>query len=115
MKRAWWRFILVSALALITAVVWTSGVAAQSIEQVDYWRTRYEELLPQHDPRVERAREIFARLVHAAGKRSGVVPRLLIIKSDPWGIALPIALPDGWIILSKGVLDTCYRDVTAWR
>jgi tetratricopeptide (TPR) repeat protein len=47
--------------------------------------------------------------VHAAGKRSGVVPRLLIIKNDPWGIALPIALPDGWIILSKGVLDTCYR------
>jgi hypothetical protein len=38
------------------------------------------------------------------------VPRLFIAATDPWDIALPIALPDGWIILSKRVLDICYRD-----
>jgi hypothetical protein len=70
-------------LFCIIGVIWTSDVVGQSLEQVDYWRARYEELLPQDEPRVERAREIFAEVVQAAGKRAGVVPRLLIIKNDP--------------------------------
>jgi tetratricopeptide (TPR) repeat protein len=98
------------ALALVTLVAWITVAAAQSIDQVDYWRSRHAELLPQDDARVTRAHDIFARLINAAGKRPGVVPRLLVIKNDPWGISLPIALPDGWIILSRGVLDTCYRE-----
>jgi tetratricopeptide (TPR) repeat protein len=95
---------------LVTILGWIAVAAAQSIDQVDYWRTRHAELLPQDDARVTRAQDIFARLISAAGRRPGVVPRLLVIKSDPWGISLPIALPDGWIVLSKGVLDTCYRE-----
>jgi tetratricopeptide (TPR) repeat protein len=91
-------------------VLWVTITVAQSIDQVDYWRAHHAELLPQDDARVRRAHDIFARLINAAGKRPGVVPRLLVIKSDPWGISLPIALPDGWIIMSKGVLDTCYRE-----
>src|SRR5262249_19196967 len=60
----------------------------------------------------DQARSIFQRLVQGAGTRSGKVPQLFIAATarDPWDITLPIALPDGWIILSKGVLDTCYRD-----
>jgi hypothetical protein len=34
------------------------------------------------------------------------------MQGDPWGLSLPMALPDGWIVLSKGVLDICYRDPT---
>ena len=37
-------------------------------------------------------------------------PRLFITKTNPWNVSLPIAIPDGWIILSKGALDISYRD-----
>jgi len=58
---------------------------------------------------VTTAHVIFQRLVQVAGTRSGVVPRLLIIARDPWDIVLPIALPDGSMVLSKRVLDICYQ------
>ena len=95
---------------LVILTVWETPALAQPVEQIAYWRARYEELSPREDPRVAQAHRIFDRLVQAAGRRSGVVPRLFIVKSDPWGISLPIALPDGWVVVSKGVLDTCYRE-----
>ena len=48
--------------------------------------------------------------MQVAGTRPGKAPRLFIAARDPWDIPLPIALPDGGIILSKGVLEICYRD-----
>jgi tetratricopeptide (TPR) repeat protein len=99
---------------LATAFILLAGcvavAAAPSRERIDYWRTKYQEL--QADPRAARAQVIFQRLVQVAGKRPGVVPRLFIAASDPWDLALPIALPDGWIVLSKGVLDICYQEPT---
>jgi hypothetical protein len=80
---------------------------------VDYWRAKYQELTPAEDVRAARAQTIFQRLVQVAGKRSGIIPQLFIAARDPWDIALPIALPDGSIILSRGVLDICYRE-PAW-
>jgi tetratricopeptide (TPR) repeat protein len=87
---------------------------AQSRDHIGYWRAQYPELTSTADPRVDKARSIFQRLVQVAGTRSGKVPQLFIAATDrdPWDITLPIALPDGWIILSKGVLDICYRDRT---
>jgi tetratricopeptide (TPR) repeat protein len=79
---------------------------------VEYWRTKYHELTPAADPRAAKAHTIFQRLVQVAGKRPGVVPQLVITTSDPWDIVLPIALPDGGIILSKGVLALCYQEPT---
>jgi tetratricopeptide (TPR) repeat protein len=58
---------------------------------------------------VATAHTIFQRLVQVAGTRAGVVPRLMIIAREPWDIVLPIALPDGSIVLSKRVLDICYQ------
>jgi tetratricopeptide (TPR) repeat protein len=82
------------------------------MERVDHWRKNYEELRPTEDPHAARAHSIFQRLLHTAGKRPGVVPRLLITKNDPLNITLPVALPDGWIVLSKGTLDMAYHDPT---
>ena len=48
--------------------------------------------------------------MQVAVPRPGKAPRLFIAARDPWDIPLPIALPDGGIILSKGVLEICYRD-----
>lgn len=88
----------------------TIATADQHQTQIAYWRQRYQELRPEDDARAAVAQAIFQRLVQVAGKRAGVVPRLFIIASDPWETALPMAIRDGWIILSKGVLDICYRD-----
>lgn len=98
---------LATALILLVSC---AAATAQPRERVEYWRTKYQELKPTDDPRAAKAHAIFQRVVQVAGKRPGVVPRLFIAASDPWDIALPIALPDGWIILSKGVLDICYQD-----
>src|SRR5215831_3496232 len=97
-------------MVLLIVVGCAVMAAAQSRERIEYWRTTYEELKATADPRAAKAQTIFARLVQVAGTRPGVVPRLFIATRDPWDLALPIALPDGWIILSKGVLEICYRE-----
>ncbi|HEY7491163.1 MAG TPA: hypothetical protein VIH59_08665, partial [Candidatus Tectomicrobia bacterium] len=99
-------------LALMFLVLGGSAaaVAAQSRDQSDYWRTKYQELKPTDDPRAATAHTIFQRLVQVAGQRPGVLPRLFITMSEPWDMALPIALRDGWIILSQGALEICYQN-----
>jgi tetratricopeptide (TPR) repeat protein len=101
-----------STVALILLLGGVAAVRAQSIEHIEYWRSKYQELTPTHDPRAATARAIFAQLVQVAGKRPGVVPRLFITATDPWDVILPVAIRDGWIILSKGVLDICDREPT---
>jgi len=101
-----WRCII----AVLGSLLTLGGTAmAQDLHRIAYWRTHYQELLPQSDPRAARAHEIFAQILQVAGTPRGVVPRLLVLKEDPWGIPLPVALQDGWIVASKGVLDFCYR------
>lgn len=79
-------------------------------ERIDFWQENYTGLTKYDDARVNRAYRIFKRIVKAAGHRPGVEPRLQIIREDPHNMALPISIPDGWIILSKKVLDICYQD-----
>jgi tetratricopeptide (TPR) repeat protein len=104
--------ILRSALAILLLSGALSNAFANPKEQIDYWRNNYVELTAADDPRVERAYDIFDRVLHAAGRTLGVLPRLFILKNNPLNIALPIAIPDGWVIISKGTLDICYRDAT---
>jgi tetratricopeptide (TPR) repeat protein len=103
----------ISALAVVLLLLLGAGaaVAAPPIERIEHWRGKYQELTAAADPRAAAAHAILAQLVQVAGKR-GVEPRLLITARDPWDITLPIAIRDGWIILSKGVLDICYREPT---
>ncbi len=95
--------------------IFVLGLSALSTEaklsknHIAYWRANYPELQPTDDPRVIQARAIFQRIAQVAGGRDGVRPRLYITQRDPWNLTLPIALPGGWVILSKGVLDICYR------
>jgi tetratricopeptide (TPR) repeat protein len=104
-KQGW---VLLALLAILATDVVAS--AQQDKNRITYWRAKYRELKPTDDPRVSQARDIFYRLVQVAGSRPGVVPKLYITQRDPWNLVLPIALPDGWIVLSKGVLDICYRE-----
>jgi tetratricopeptide (TPR) repeat protein len=98
------------AAALILLCSTVTMVTAQSLERIEYWRTKYRELTPADDVRAATAHAVFAQLVQVAGNRPGVVPRLFITARDPWELPLPIAIRDGWIILSTGVLEICYRE-----
>jgi len=62
---------------------------------------------PAQSPLAQRAYQIFERVHQVAEDPVGVTPTLKIIDSDgkPWAIALP----DGYIILSRAALDICYR------
>jgi tetratricopeptide (TPR) repeat protein len=95
---------------LLVLMTLTPAVGANSKDRIDYWRSNYDVLSAAEDARVEKAYAIFKRVLDAAGSKPGVVPRLLVIKQDPFGISLPIAIPDGWVIISKGTLDICYRN-----
>jgi tetratricopeptide (TPR) repeat protein len=99
---------MITVLSVLGVAVARCG--ANPKERLDYWRSNYEELTASDDPRVERAQAIFKRLLDAAGRKPGVVPRLFIMKRDPLNVSLPIAIPDGAIIVSKGTLDICYRE-----
>jgi tetratricopeptide (TPR) repeat protein len=98
------------AMAILVLTTCAATVAANPKERLEYWRQNYQELLPTEDPHAARAHDIFHRLLHVAGQKPGVMPRLYITKLDPWNISVPIALPDGGIILSKGALEICYRE-----
>ncbi len=77
-------------------------------ERIDFWQRNFTELTADSDPQVDRAQRIFTRLVHIAGRRPGVEPRLHVIREDA-NLALPIAIPDGWVVLSRRVIEFCYR------
>ena len=96
--------------ALFMLMTLKPAVGGNSKDRIDYWRSNYDVLGPDEDARVEKAYAIFKRVLDAAGSKPGVMPRLLVIKQDPFGISLPIAIPDGWVIISRGTLDICYRN-----
>jgi len=79
-------------------------------ERIDYWRNNYTELLEENDPRVIKARQIFDRVLKAAGNRYGVIPRLHVVKENPFNVILPVSIPDGWVIVSQKVLDMTYSE-----
>jgi tetratricopeptide (TPR) repeat protein len=95
-------------LLLLSAVVGAAQLANPK-ERIDYWRNNYQSLNSADDNRVNTAHEIFNRVLRAAGSRNGIHPRLHILAKDPLNITLPISIPDGWVIISKGVLDLCFE------
>jgi tetratricopeptide (TPR) repeat protein len=101
------------ALAAVIAFLSSSLIYAgeDPRTRIDFWQNNYNELLPGDDLRAARAHDIFNRVLNAAGKRPGVVPRLFIVKNEAPNIPLAIAIPDGGIIISKRVLDICYKDL----
>ncbi|WP_455206833.1 tetratricopeptide repeat protein [Kaarinaea lacus] len=103
------QFMVIAAGFVI--VLYSRQIAAlpNPQERIDYWQQNYSELTDVDDPRVTNVHRIFGRVLQAAGTRYGVIPRLYIIKENPFNVVLPISIPDGWVILSKQVLDMCYE------
>lgn len=106
--------LLIALSVAIGLATWTAAPSADPVEpsareHIDFWQRNFTELTPEGDPRVARARDIFARLTRIAGRRPGIEPRLYVIREES-AAPMPIAIPDGWIILSKRVIDFCYRN-----
>jgi tetratricopeptide (TPR) repeat protein len=101
-----------AALGLLLAVALAPLIARGQDDRsrLEFWKANYSELSPAQDPRAGRAAEIFRRVVGAAGKRGGVVPSLFIVKDAGAAVPLAIALPDGGIVISRQVLDICYKE-----
>ena len=99
----------IAAILLVLISMEVSAVPNPQ-ERIDYWQRNFTELTELDDSRVANAHIIFNRVLKAAGTRYGVTPRLYVIKENPFNIVLPISIPDGWIILSKQVLDMCYKN-----
>lgn len=97
-------------LLLVGSLQVQASIVPNPKERIEYWRKNFQELTPEKDPRVAKAQKIFSRVLNAAGSRHGVHPRLHIIAEDPFNITLPISIPDGWVVLSKNVLDLCYKE-----
>lgn len=96
----WCAGLILSSLAMFT---W----AASPQERVAYWQNNFDVLTAELEPRVTLARKIFQQVLNAAGSPRSVTPRLLIIKDKSLRV---IALPDGWVILSSGALERCYKN-----
>ncbi len=95
---------------LIAFLVPLFARAEDARARLDFWRTNYGEMTAADDPRAAKAHDIFARVLGAAGKRAGVEPRLFVVKGAGATVPLAIALPDGGIVISRQVLDICYKE-----
>ena len=59
---------------------------------------------------VSRAHRVFARLMNVVDKAKAKDPDLLVIDSSNWPWA--IALPDNTVVLTRGALELCYKNVS---
>jgi len=99
-------------LILIFFGFYANSIHAASTDprsRVDFWRNNFTEMKVNEDPNVATAFNVFERLLNTAGSRPGIEPRLLVIRENPSKLNLPIAIPDGWIILSLSVLEFCFQ------
>jgi tetratricopeptide (TPR) repeat protein len=95
----------------LLVAAWAGAAAAAEPnprERIDFWQRNFTAVEAESDPLVARAQQIFTRLVRIAGRRPGVEPRLHVVREDPVG-SLAISIPDGWVVLSRRVIEFCYR------
>lgn len=78
--------------------------------RVEFYIDTYGGLDSNTTPLAQRAEAIFERLLRVAEDPVGLTPGLKLINSDgaPWAIALP----DGYIVLTRAALEICYQGVS---
>jgi tetratricopeptide (TPR) repeat protein len=104
------RLSALSSLTLLLFINQAQGNVTNPKERISFWRQNFTTLTAKYDNRVKKAHTIFTRLINVAGSRNNISPMLHIIDSAPKNIPLPMAIPDGWIIISKGTLDFAYEN-----
>ncbi len=105
---------LVRALAGATILaVWTATASANLTDPksgASFYVETYGLVSPEEEPLVATANAVFERVLQVADRKASRNPGLRIVNSDgqPWAIALP----DGYIILSRGALKVCFQGVS---
>jgi tetratricopeptide (TPR) repeat protein len=95
---------LVLAVVALPAVPWA---AERPADHVEFYVDSFGLADPASEPRVARAHAVFARVRAAAAVQGRRLPRLKVLAAaDPWAQALP----DGYILLSRGAVAICDRD-----
>lgn len=101
-------------------LVWWSLAAVPARAQADspdqyagWWIQQFGVVDPDSEPLAARAGRVFERVCAAADRKSNRLPRLVLIRGD--GDPYVVALPDGSIVLTRGGLHLCYRDVPPER
>ena len=102
------KYMIVSLTILICFITSqnVSGANMSPRDSTKWLQDNYLELDAKESPLVERAHQVFNRVMAAADKMSGKLPELLILNKSPGLYAA--ALPDGGIVLAKKALDVCY-------
>ncbi len=101
-------------LSILFALVIAGNSEAKNtyepMSQIDFWRHHFQVLTSDDAPLVAKAEDIFHRVLKVAGHRYGTQPQLLVVDTGKRSIQLPVAIPGGWIILSKQMLDKLAAD-----
>ncbi len=92
----------------------SSGGSPASSELADQkgfidWLLSIHGELPRSHPLAPKATHVFERVLRVADKRSGRLPKLLLIQEadDPWAMCLE----NGTVIMTQKGLEFCYQDV----
>ena len=100
-------------LAIIIALFSATFIhAAQDVhlmERTSFWVENYTRVNENSSPNASAAYRIFNALLHVAGHHPDKFPRLILIKEDPYNTPLPVALPDGGIILSENIINSIFK------
>jgi len=99
---------LTLALALVSMTVSANTPDPKSM--ASFYVETYGLVDAEQEPLVNNAVAVFDRVLQVADRKSNRNPGLRIVNSDgqPWAIALP----DGYIILSRGALKVCFEGVS---
>jgi len=98
------------ALALGLASMTAAGNTPDPKSSASFYVETYGLVDAEQEPLVSNAVAVFDRVLQVADRKSNRNPGLRIVNSDgrPWAIALP----DGYIILSRGALKVCFEGVS---
>jgi len=94
--------------ALVMAAIMLLSPSGSAQEHLGFWRDNYTEVRPQDDSLVQIAHVVFEQVLDAAGRRPGVFPRLLVIRTGFKSTPMALAVPDGGIVLSYRALKVCF-------
>lgn len=100
--------VLLAAMNLGLAVV----ARAEKVEKgshVQFYLENYLLVDPASHPQVARARAVFDQMRRVADRKGKYEPQLRVVDNssgDPWAIALP----DGYIVLSRKAVEIAYQD-----
>ncbi len=107
MRQLWWLFVLPIWLGAMPLNAW-----AKPQDSVQFYLDNYGRA-DSKDKFVRRVHQVFERVKKVADKRHHRLPQLAIVQGfntpeEP----LAVALPDGYIVLTKQALDIIYQNVS---